>query len=193
MNEGGDKRTPRAKADIAKREQQIVALRLRGIRRPRSRGWSASAIVRKEAFRKALHRNTDEISRPTIASNSPNSKWKRPTSGGRWTRTAITGRYKWLAPRNSAASISAGRICWVLTRQAKFDVRAVYGGGGEEASEERRTKELAWLAMPPEERARIYDSLYEARKRLNAPIETTATVTLGSDNRNDEVESSDDE
>jgi hypothetical protein len=73
-------------------------------------------------------------------------------------------------------------------------VRAVYGTGGDEMSEERRATELAWLSMPPEERARIYDSFHEARKRLNAPIETTATVTLGPDNRNDDdVEPSDDE
>jgi hypothetical protein len=36
MNEGGDKRIPRAKVDIAKREQQIVALKLRGITAPES-------------------------------------------------------------------------------------------------------------------------------------------------------------
>ena len=34
MTDGGDRRTPRAKVDIAQREQQIVALKLRGIPTP---------------------------------------------------------------------------------------------------------------------------------------------------------------
>jgi hypothetical protein len=42
--------------------------------------------------------------------------------------------------------------------------------------------------LPIEEQARIYDAFDVARKRLNAPIETTATVTIGSDNRNPDVE-----
>jgi hypothetical protein len=58
---GGDKRTPQAKEDIAKREQQIVALRLRH--------HSFTAIGRavgvtkqsaRTAFNKALRRNTDQ-------------------------------------------------------------------------------------------------------------------------------------
>jgi hypothetical protein len=42
--------------------------------------------------------------------------------------------------------------------------------------------------MPLEEQARIYDAFDAARARLNAPIETTATVTIGPDNRNPDVE-----
>jgi hypothetical protein len=49
----------------------------------------------------------------------------------------------------------------------------------------------AWLSLPPEERAHIYDAFDDARRRLSAPIETTATVTLGPDNRN--VDDADDD
>jgi DNA-binding CsgD family transcriptional regulator len=61
MTEGGDKRTPRAKVDIAKREQQIVALKLRGVAVndiARVIGLSRRAVS--AAFNKALRRNTDQ-------------------------------------------------------------------------------------------------------------------------------------
>src|ERR1700730_15917553 len=61
MNEGGDKRTLRAKVDIAKREQQIVALKLRGIPTPdiaRVVGVSRQGV--NKAFKKALRRQTDD-------------------------------------------------------------------------------------------------------------------------------------
>jgi hypothetical protein len=35
---------------------------------------------------------------------------------------------------------------------------------------------------------RIYDAFDAARKRLEAPIETTAAVTIGPDNRNADAE-----
>jgi tricorn protease len=55
-------------------------------------------------------------------------------------------------------------------------VHTVYGAGGEEA--EQRATELAWLAMPPEERARIHDSIHEVRKRLHY-----GTINIGSMDR----------
>src|SRR6202035_1789676 len=61
MDEGGDKRTLGAKADSAKREQQIVALKLRGIPTPdiaRVVGVSQRAV--QAGFKKALRRQTEE-------------------------------------------------------------------------------------------------------------------------------------
>jgi hypothetical protein len=58
--EGGDKRSPAAKINIAKREEQIVSLRLRGLtflEIGRTAGVSKQAAVK--AFQKALRRNTD--------------------------------------------------------------------------------------------------------------------------------------
>ena len=54
--------------------------------------------------------------------------------------------------------------------------------------EERRETERTWGALSIEEQARIYDAFDAARARLNAPVETTATVTIGSDNRSPDVE-----
>jgi hypothetical protein len=81
-----------------------------------------------------------------------------------------------------------------LDAPAKFDVRAVYGAGTDERAEERRETERVWQSMSREERALIYDSFDAARARRNAPIETIATVNLGSsDNRNVESAVDDDE
>ena len=58
---GGDTRTPQARVDIARREEQIVALRLRHIpfaAIARTVGVNKSNAIR--AFNKALRRNTDQ-------------------------------------------------------------------------------------------------------------------------------------
>src|SRR6202030_2311499 len=61
MNEGGDKNSPRARADIAKREQQIVALRLRGISTPDiARVVRVSERAIQAGFKKALRRQTED-------------------------------------------------------------------------------------------------------------------------------------
>jgi hypothetical protein len=75
-----------------------------------------------------------------------------------------------------------------LDAPTKLDVSGIYRTGRDELSDERRETERAWQSLPTEERARIYDAFDAARKRLNAPIETTATVTSGPDNRNPNVE-----
>ena len=193
MNEGGDKHTPRARADIAKREQQIVALKLRGIPTPdiaRVVGVSARAV--QVAFKKAIHRETSR----TIQTHHRIELAKLDMEEANMWRNMDANKGDWqvqVACTSQLRGIHIRRAHLLGLDAPRLDVTQIYSVGGEEASEERRTKELTWLAMPPEERARIYDSLYEARKRLNAPIETTATVTLGPDNRNDEAESSDDE
>ena len=194
MNEGGDKHTPRARVDIAKREQQIVALKLRGIPAPeiaRVIGVSIRAVH--AAFKKAIHRETSQ----DIQTHHRIELAKLDMEEANMWRNMDANKADWQVQVACTAQLRGIHIRRAhmlgLDAPAKFDVRPVYGAGGGEASEERRQTELAWLAMPPEERARIYDSFHEARKRLNAPIETTATVSLRSDNRNDDVEPSDDE
>jgi hypothetical protein len=75
-----------------------------------------------------------------------------------------------------------------LDAPTKLDVRGLYHTGADEMSDERRETERVWRSLSREEQARIYDTFDAARKRLNAPIDTTATVTLGPDNRNPDVE-----
>jgi hypothetical protein len=55
----------------------------------------------------------------------------------------------------------------------------------DEMSAESLENQRVWQSLPVAEQIRIYEVLAEARKRLNAPIETTATVTSGPEPRND--------
>jgi hypothetical protein len=198
MNEGGDKRTFRAKADIAKREQQIVALKLRGIAVPeiaRVIGISPRAVH--AAFNKALRRQTEEAL----------DAWHRTELGGLAMEAANIWRLMDLTDNKNNWKAQASledRLMRIHIRRAKLlgldaptklDVSGIYRTGADEMSEERRETHRAWQAMPLEEQARIYDAFDAARARLNAPIETTATVTIGSDNRNshDEPPAADDE
>jgi len=194
MGPGGDKSSAQAKLDSARREQQIVALALRGIPfHEIGRQLGIGRISAFKAFRKALHRNTDR----DIQTDHRTELAKLDMEEANVWRAMDSNRDNWQVQLAGTAQLRGIHIQRAhllgLDAPAKFDVRAVYGTGGDEMSEERRETELAWLSMPPEERARIYDSFHEARKRLNAPIETIATVTLGSDNPNDDVETSDDE
>ena len=75
-----------------------------------------------------------------------------------------------------------------LDAPTKLEVSGIYRKGTDEMSDERRETERAWRSLPVEEQTRIYDTFDAARKRLNAPVETTATVTIGPDNRNPDVE-----
>jgi hypothetical protein len=191
MNEGGDKRTFRAKADIAKREQQIVALKLRGIAVPeiaRVIGISPRAVH--AAFNKALRRQTEEAL----------DAWHRTELGGLAMEAANIWRLMDLTDNKNDWKAQASledRLMRIHIRRAKLlgldaptklDVSGIYRTGADEMSEERRETHRAWQAMPLEEQARIYDAFDAARARLNAPIETTATVTIGPDNRNPDVE-----
>jgi hypothetical protein len=191
MNEGGDKRAFRAKADIAKREQQIVALKLRGIAVPeiaRVIGISPRAVH--AAFNKALRRQTEEAL----------DAWHRTELGGLAMEAANIWRLMDLTDNKNNWKAQASledRLMRIHIRRAKLlgldaptklDVSGIYRTGADEMSEERRETHRAWQAMPLEEQARIYDAFDAARARLNAPIETTATVTIGPDNRNPDVE-----
>ena len=191
MIEGGDKHTPRAKVDIAKREQQIVALKLRGIAAPeiaRVIGISRRAVH--AAFNKALRRQTEDAL----------DAWHRTELGGLAMEATNIWRLMDL-PENKndwrAQAALEDRLMRIHIRRAKLlgldaptklDVSGIYRIGTDELSEERRETERAWQSLPIEERARIYDAFDAARTRLNAPIETTATVTIGPDNRNPDVE-----
>jgi len=195
MGPGGDKSSAQAKLDSARREQQIVALALRGIPfHEIGRQLGIGRISAFKAFRNALRRNTDRDIQTHHRIELADLDMEQANV---W-RAMDANRDNWQVQLAGTAQLRGIHIRRAhllgLDAPAKFDVRTAYGLGGNEASEAARATELAWLAMPPEERARIYDSFHEARKRLNAPIETTATVTIGPDNRNDDGgESSDDE
>jgi hypothetical protein len=192
MNEGGDKRTPRAKVDIAKREQQIVALKLRGIAPPeiaRVIGISRQAVHR--AFDKALRRQTEAAL----------DAWHRTELGGLAMEATNIWRLMDL-PENKnnwkAQAALEDRLMRIHIRRAKLlgldaptklDVSGIYQRGGADAEAEQFARDAVLEALPIEEQRRLYDIFYQARLRaaagnLSQPaIETT--LSNGSDHRND--------
>ena len=187
---GGDQRTALAKQKNAQREEQVVALRIRQ--------HSFTAIARvvglsrqncQKAFVRALHRSTTvdihTHHRTELAELEAEAK-------AAWEMVDVKD-----APRTRAAGLAILNRIHIrrahllgLDAPTKLDVSGIYGSGAEERSEERRETEQVWQSMSREERARIYDTFDAARNRLNAPVETTATVTIEPDNGNPDVEPS---
>ena len=186
---GGDTRTSSAKQATARREEQIVALKLRH--------HSYSAIARvvgisrqsaQKAFLRALHRNTAADIQTHHRSELAELDAQQAKL---WT---VVDNPK-VSEKNLIAAINAMNRIHIrrahllgLDAPTKLDVSGIYRIGTDEMSEERRETERAWRSLPVEEQMRIYDAFDAARTRLNAPIETTVTVTSGPDNRPPDVE-----
>jgi len=198
MNEGGDKRTPRAKVDIAKREQQIVALKLRGIvatEIARVIGISRRAVH--AAFNKALRRQTEDAL----------DAWHRTELGGLAMEATNIWRLMDISENKNdwkAQAALEDRLMRIHIRRAKLlgldaptklDVSGIYQRGGADLETEQRAREAVIEALPIEERRRIYELFYQAGLRAQAgdfsqPTIAT-TVTDGSDSRIDDESESD--
>jgi hypothetical protein len=186
---GGDTRTPQAKVDIAKRENQIVELRLRNISFAaigRAVGVSKTAAI--NAFKKALHRNTDQ----DIQTHHRIELAKLEMEETRLWQALDSHKESWQATATCMSGLNRIHVRRAhllgLDAPAKLDVSGIYRTGADEMSDERRETERAWQSLSREEQALIYDTFDAARARLNAPVETTATATIGPDNRNPDVE-----
>jgi hypothetical protein len=185
---GGDTRTPQAKLDIARRENQIVELRLRNISFAaigRAVGVSKTAAIK--AFNKALHRNTDR----DISTHHRSELAKLEMEETRLWQVLDTHKENWQATATCISGLNRIHVRRAhllgLDAPTKLDVSGIYSIGADEMSEERRETHRVWQAMPNEEQARIYDAFDAARARLSAPVETTA-VTIEPDNRNPDVQ-----
>jgi hypothetical protein len=171
MIEGGDKHTPRAKVDIAKREQQIVALKLRGIAAPeiaRVIGISRQAV--NAAFNKALRRQTEDAL----------DAWHRTELGGLAMEATNIWRLMDL-PENKndwkAQAALEDRLMRIHIRRAKLlgldaptklDVSGIYQRGGADIAAEQTAREAIIEALPIEEQRRIYELFYQAGLRAKA-------------------------
>jgi hypothetical protein len=186
---GGDTRTPQAKQQIAQREEQIVQLRLRRIpfsAIARTVGVNKSQAVR--GFYRALRRNTDQ----DIQSHHRQELADLEMEQAKYWSIIDAHKDNWKAQIAALRSLNMVHIRRArllgLDAPTELDVSGIYSAGVDEMSDERRETQRVWLSMPLEEQARIYDAFDAARARLNAPVETTATVTIGPDNRNPDVE-----
>src|SRR3984893_17548615 len=183
---GGDTHSPQAKVDIAKRENQIVELRLRNISFAaigRAVGVSKTAAIK--AFYKALRRNTDQ----DISTHDRSELAKLAMEETRLWQALDTHKESWQATATCMSGLNRIHVRRArllgLDAPTKLDVRGLYRTGTDEGSAEQLENERVWQSLPVEEQIRIYEAVAGAQKRLPAPIETAATVTSGRDNRND--------
>jgi hypothetical protein len=189
---GGDTRTPKAKVDIAKRENQIVELRLRNISFAAiGRAVGVSKVSAIKAFYKALRRNTDQ----DIQTHHRSELAKLEMEETRYWQALDTHKENW-----QAVAALSGSLNRIHTRRArllgldaptKLDISAFYARGASQLSDERMARQAVLEALPLDEQERIYDMFAAARKRAaGGVIDTTATpVTNGIESRNTDPES----
>jgi hypothetical protein len=187
---GGDTHTPQAKADTARREQQIVALRLRGV--PFHEIGRVIGIGRVSAFRafkKALHRNTDQDIQTHHRMELAELEMEKANV---W-RAMDANKEDWRAQMSGTAQLRGIHIRRAkllgLDAPTKLDVSGIYQRGGADIEAEQRAREAVIEALPIEEQRRIYELFYQAGLRAKAgdlsqpAIEST--VSNGSDIRTD--------
>jgi hypothetical protein len=176
---GGDHRTPIAKQQIAQREQQIVALRLRH--------HSFAAIGRvvgvtkqnaQKAYLRALHRNTDQDLQTHHRSELAELEMEAAAA---WelvdNKDSPKSRAQGLAALNRI-HIRRARLLGLDAPQ-KLDVSAFYARGVNQLSEERMVRQAVLEALPLDEQERIYDMFAAARKRAaGETVETTAIAVI---------------
>jgi hypothetical protein len=193
---GGDKHTPQAKVDIARREQQIVALRLRGISfHEIGRVIGISRISAYRAFHKALRRNTDQ----DIQTHHRSELAELEAEQANVWRAMDANKDDWRAQMSGTAQLRGIHVRRAkllgLDAPTKLDVRGLYRAGADEISAERQARRAVLEALPIEEQRRIFEVFYQARKRVEAgdfsqpAIETT--VNNGSNQRSAPDESDD--
>jgi hypothetical protein len=185
---GGDKRTPAAKVDIAKREQQIVELRLRNTSFSeigRTVGVSKQAAVK--AFQKALRRNTDA----DIQTHHRCELAKLDVEEANVWRVMDANKDKPKVQFDGTAQLRGIHVRRAkllgLDAPQKLDVGDMYRTGAEEVSAARLERRRLLEAMTPEEQVYIYEAFEAAQKRLaRGSTETTvqATATTGTEYRN---------
>jgi hypothetical protein len=164
---GGDHRSKHAKVDIARREEQIVALRLRGISFAvigRTVGISKQAA--QLAFQKALHRNTDK----TIQIHHRSELAELEMEQSRLWQTLDQEKDNWKAVVACMAAINRIHIRRArllgLDAPQKLDIQGLYRSGGDEMSAVRMARQAAYESLSLEDQAKLLE-LHE-RMSMNA-------------------------
>jgi hypothetical protein len=185
---GGDARTPQARQEIARREEQIVALRLRHHSFAAiGRVVGVSKQAAQKTYFKVLRRNTDQ----DISSHHRSELAELDAQQAKlWT---VVDNNK-VSEKNLIAAINAMNRIHVrrahllgLDAPTKLDVSGIYKRGGADLEAEQQAREAVIEALPIEERRHIYELFYQAGLRaaagdLSQPAIDT-TVSNGSDSR----------
>jgi hypothetical protein len=172
---GGDHRSKQAKVDFARREEQIVALRLRGISFAaigRIVGISRQATDR--AFQKALHRNTDK----TIQLHHRSELAELEMEQSRLWQTLDQEKNNWRAVVACLAAINRIHIRRArllgLDAPQKLDIRSLYRSAGDEVSAVRVARQAAYESLSLEDQAK----LFELHERMSMKASKPAVLVL---------------
>jgi hypothetical protein len=154
MDPGGDKVSPQAKLEIARREEQIVALRLRGIsfvEIGRVIGMSRMSAFR--AFKKALHRATQNDLKSHHRSELAELEMEKANV---W-RAMDANKEDWRAQMSGTAQLRGIHVRRAkllgLDAPTKLDVRGLYRSGSDKLSEQALEDERIWRSLPRDEQA----------------------------------------
>src|ERR1700720_415628 len=136
---GGDSRTPQAKADIARREHQIVALALRGIPfHEIGRVIGIGRVSAWKAFKKALHRQTNQ----DIQTHHRIELAELDMEKANVWRAMDANKADWRGQMSGTSQLRGIHIRRAhllgLDAPTKLDVRGLYHTGADEMSDERR-------------------------------------------------------
>jgi hypothetical protein len=174
---GGDRHTAGAKVDTARREEQIVALRLRRHTFAEiGRMLGVSKVAAYKGFMRALHRNADKDIKTFHAMELEDLEleqadiWKILDRPGNEENDHVRLQ---CYDRLNRVHIRRARLLGLDAPQ-RLDLRGLYRSGGEEMSAERLERPRILQALPVEEQIRIYEVFAEAKKRA-AAFEMTAT------------------
>jgi hypothetical protein len=136
---------PKAKVDIAKRENQIVELRLRNISFAaigRAVGVSKTAAIK--AFYKALRRNTDQ----DIQTHHRSELAKLEMEETRLWQALDTHKESWQATATCMSGLNRIHVRRAkllgLDAPTKLDVRGLYRTGTDEMSAESMQNQRVW-------------------------------------------------
>src|ERR1700722_3419787 len=146
---GGDTHTPQARLDIARREEQTVALRLRripfsAIARPV--GINKSNVVR--AFNKALRRSTEQ----NLSAHHRIELAELEVEQANIWRAMDANKENWQAQMSGTAQLRGIHIRRAkllgLDAPYKLDVSGIYRSGADEMSDEHLENQRAWARLP---------------------------------------------
>jgi predicted phage terminase large subunit-like protein len=167
---GGDTRSRQAISAAAQREEQVVALRLRGAKyAPIARQVGISKQAAQKIFERALRSNVPE---------DLESYHRRELAEVEFERERIFQIAEAAGKRDPKLELACMRLLHSLhIRTArllgldaakKLDVHKIYNKSDEKASADSLYRQLVWQSMPRDEQEFHFDSLDRARKRLEA-------------------------
>jgi phage terminase large subunit-like protein len=181
---GGDTRSQQARSEAARRQEQVVALRLRGVKFAAiGRTLDISKQSAQKIFARALRSNVTE---------DLESYHRRQVAELELERERVWQIAEAADKRDSKVQLACiramdrihTRIARLLGLDAsqQLDVQKIYNTGDEKASAARLARELVYENMPRDEQEFIYDSIYRASK-LSATVDLQEKSTNGSAKR----------